>query len=333
MQWIEGVRRQNGRLVAQAVNPSGERQLVPFADMQPPPKEYAVHRHKISTDFGDWTKATSKEYLAGLGFTPEVLENHRVFAFTRGEVRYLVPALVLMSAFFRPLRRISKNLFAPQGLAQTAIFRMEGSKPVIQELSCLQVNHKYNATLQALSWYWCFPSAHNCWHSVYAHAAKGSLALDLPMGSMNCIVHGVQSGSVFRVVSLTVLDVETSEQPFQYAASHPQTINFRDNAGIATRHASHDPLILRRGGEWALSDTEWATVRLQIVPNKPHPNQQYELRKIVDCVIEKVGSGKTWRSSSSDSISWNLAQRHYRKWCVDGRWERIRSTLLQMRGN
>lgn len=333
MEWVEGIGRQNGRLVAMAVTRNGDRHVVPLAEMQPPPKEVAVHRQKISTDFGSWTEASSEEYLAGLNFTPEVAEGHRIFAFTHNGARYLVPSLVLMRAFFRPLPRISKTLFAPQGLAQTAIFQMEGLKPVIQELSCLQVNHKYNATLQALSWYWCFQSAHHCWHSVYVYAAKGNLALDLPLGSMNCIVHGVQSGSVFRVVSLTVLDVETSEQPFQYAASHPQTINFRDKAGTATRHASRDLLFLRRGGEWALSDTEWATVRLQIVPSKPHPNQQYELRKIVDCVIEKVGSGKTWRSSSSDSISWNLAQRHYRKWCVDGRWERIRSTLIQLRGS
>jgi hypothetical protein len=238
-----------------------------------------------------------------------------------------------MRAFFRPLQYISKTLFAPQGLAQTAIFKMEGSKPVVQKLSSLQVNHKFKVTLQALSWYWCFQSAHHCWHSVYAHAAKGNLALDLPMGSMTCIVHGVQSGSAFRVVSLTVLDVETREQPFQYAASHPQTINFRDKVGTATRHASHDPLIPRCGGEWALSDTEWATVMPHIVPAKPHHNQQYELRNILDCVIEKVGSGKTWRSSSSASVPWNLAQHHYRKWCVDGRWERILSTLIQLRGS
>lgn len=334
MQWIEGIGRQNGRLVGSAVDQCGGRQLVPLADMSPHLQKHATHRRKISTDLGSWTEAASKEYLAGLAFTAEVIEGHRIFVFTQGGVRYLVPSLVLMRAFFRPLQRISKTLFAPQGLAQTAIFKMEGSKPVIQELSCLQVNHKYNATLQALAWYWCFPSAHNCWHSVYVHAAKGNLAIDLPIGSMNCIVHGVQSGSVFRVVSLTVLDVETSEQPFEYAASHPQTINFRDRVGKSTRRASHDPLIPRRGGEgeWALSDSEWATVRLQIVPNKPHPNQQYDLRKIVDFVIEKVGSGKTWRGSGSASISWNLAQRHYRKWCVDGRWERIRGTLIQLRG-
>jgi len=333
MQWIEGISRQNGHLVAKAVNQSGDRHVVPLADMQPPPKEYAVHRHKISTDLGSWTEASSEEYLEGLAFTAEGLEGHRIFAFTQSRVRYLVPSLVLMRAFFRPLPRISKTLFAPQGLSQTAVLKLDGSKPVIQELSSLQVNYKYNATLQALSWYWCFPSAHNCWHSVYDHAAKGNLAIDLPIGSMNCIVHGVQSGSVFRVVSLTVLNVETSEQPFEYAASHPQTINFRDNAGIATRHASHDPLIRRRGGAWALSDTEWATVMPHIAPNKPHHNQQYELRKIVDLVIEKVGSGKTWRSSSSDSVPWNLAQHHYRKWCIDGRWDHVRSILIQLRGN
>ncbi len=333
MQWIEGISRQHGRLVASAVTQSGERHIVPLTDMQPPPKDYAVHRHKISTDLGSWTESSSNEYLAGLNFTPEVIEGHRIFACTHSGVRYLVPSLVLMRAFFRPLQRINKTLFAPQGLSQTVVLKMDSSKPVIQELSSLRVNHRYNTTLQALSWYWCFPSAHHCWHSVYASAVKGSLSIDLPKGSMNCIVHGMQSGSVFRVVSLTVLDVETCEQPFQYAASHPRIIEFRDKVGKATRHASHDPLLSRFKGRWALSDAEWATVRPHIAPNKPHHNQQYDLRKIVDFVIEKVGSGKTWRSSSSDSIPWNLAQHHYRKWCVDGRWERIRSILIQLRGN
>lgn len=333
MEWIEEIGRQNGRLVAKAVTRDGDRHVVPLAEIQPPTKEFAVHRRKISTDFGSWSPASSGEYLAGLNFTAEVTEGHRVFAFTHNGARYLVPSLVLMRAFFRPLPHNSRNLFAPQGLAQTAIFQMEGSKFVIQELSCLQVNHKYNATLQALSWYWCFPSAHDCWHSVYAHAAKGNLSIDLPTGNMNCIVHGTLSGSVFRVVSLTVLDVETTEEPFQYAASHPRIIEFRDKVGKSTRHASHDPLILRCGGGWALSDAEWATLRPHIAPNKPHHNQQYELRKIVDFVIEKVGSGKTWRSSSSDSVSWNLAQHHYRKWCIDGRWDHVRSILIQLRGN
>lgn len=329
MQWIEGIGRQNGRLVAKVVDQSGGRQLVQLADMPPPPKEYATHRRKISTDLGNWTETSSEEYLAGLAFTAEVIEGHRIFACTHSGIRYLVPSLVLMRAFFRPFPHLSKRLFSPQGLSQATAFKMEGSKPVIQELSSLRVNHKYTATLQALSWYWCFPSAHHCWHSVYVSAANGSLSIDLPMGSMNCIVHGTLIGSVFHVVSLTVLDIETTEEPFPYSANHPRIIEFRDKVGKATRHASHDPLLSRCRGQWALSDTEWSAVLPHLAPNH---KQQYELRKILDFVIEKVGSGKTWRSSSSDSIPWNLAQRHYRKWCVDGRWERIRSILIQLRG-
>lgn len=331
MQWIEGIRRQNGRLVAQAVNPSGDRQLVPLADMQPPPKEYATYRHKISTDLGSWTEAPVAEYLAELNFTPEVKEGHQIFAFTHNEVRYLVPSLVLMRALFRPFPRLTKHLFSPQGLSQATAFKMEGSKPLIREISSLQVDHKYSSTLQALSWFWAFPSAHETWHSIYSHAESGNLAMDLPAGNMACMIHGIQNGSAFFVVAVTVLDVETAEKPFGFAEGHPQLIEFRDKVGKTNRHSSNALDIPTRENAWVLSDEEWQAVMKLIVQDKQHNNQKHDLRGIIDLIVEKVGTGTPWRNSSNASIPWNAAQRHYRRWVTDGRWEKIRSTLIQLR--
>lgn len=332
MQWIEGISRQNGRLVASAVTQSGDRHVGPLADMQPPPKEYATHRHKISTDFGSWTEASSEEYLTGLAFTTEVHEGHRIFALAQGGVRYLVPALVLMKAFFRPLPRLSKYLFSPQGLSQTTIFQMDGSKPFIRELSSLKVEPKYNTALQTFSWYWAFPSAYECWHSVYVHAAEGELAMNLPKGNMICVAHGVLKDSVFHVISLTVQNIDTGEKPFDFAAGHPRIIRFHDRANKVTRHISQDNQIVKRDGDWTLSDTEWEAVKSLIAQGK-RSNFTHDMRKIVDLVVEKIGSGTAWRNSSKGAVSWNAAQRHYRKWTVDGRWEHIRNTLFQLRAS
>lgn len=296
------------------------------------PKRHATHRRKISTDLKCWAEVSSEEYLAGLSFETKVADGHQVFAFTQGGVRYLVPALVLMKAFFRPLPRLSKYLFSPQGLSQTTILQMDGSKPFIRELSSFKVEPKYSTTLQTLSWYWAFPSAYECWHSVYAHAAEGKLAMNLPKGNMTCVAHGVLKDSVFHVISLTVQNIDTSEKPFDFAAVHPRTIKFRDIVSKATRHISHDTQIVKRDGDWTLSDAEWESVK-PVIAQGTRSNHTHDMRKIVDLVVEKVGSGTAWRNSSKGSISWNAAQRHYRKWTVDGRWEHIRNTLFQLRAS
>lgn len=332
MQWIEGIGRQNGRLVANAITQSGDRHVVPLADMPSPLKKHSTHRRKISTDLVSWTKASSAEYLAGLNFTPEVTEGHRVFAFTHNGTRYFVPSLVLMRAFFRPVQHLSKYLFAPQGLSQATLLQVNGTEPSVLGLSSLKVEKKYSSTLQALSWYWSFPSAHDCWHSVYTNAAKGNLSMDLPIGTLNCVVQGVKRDSIFHVTGIVVLEVATNEKPFAYAAAHPQVIAFRDKVGKATIHASHDTHIVQREDEWALSNVEWETVKPLIDQGKQQHNQKHELRKIVDLIVEKMGTGTPWRNSSSGTISWNAAQRHYRKWTVDGRWDSIRNALIQLRG-
>lgn len=61
--------------------------------------------------------------------------------------------------------------------------------------------------------------------------------------------------------------------------------------------------------------------------------QKHDLRIIVDWVLEKLGTGTPWRDVANGSLPWNIVQRHYRKWCLDGRWDRMREVLIGMRAS
>lgn len=331
MQWIEGITRLNGQLTASSVNIEGQKDQVSLAAMKVPGKALASHRYKLTTDFSAWTQTSVTGYLSAFGFRPDVAVNHRIFAFTDKKHRFLVPSLVLMKALFRPLNKLTDYLFSPQGLANISVLETDGNTPKVAGFSSFKTDTKFGNTLQPLSWYWSFPSAHNCWHSVYLQAVKGNLALDLPIGSATLVVQGKRQGRDFFVTELTLLEVVTTEKPFDYAVNHPQVILFHEKVGKPTFEATGDNELLPRDTAWAVSDDEWNALKPIVSQSMAMHRQKHDLRDIVDWVLTKLGTGTPWRNVNEKKLHWNVAQHHYRKWSLDGRWDRMREILIEMR--
>lgn len=126
--------------------------------------------------------------------------------------------------------------------------------------------------------------------------------MDLPLGQMNCVLHGVKKGDVFLVMNLTVLDIETVESPFEYAAGHQTIIEFREKVRKPTRQVSRDADLVRRDGVWALSDHEWSAVAQLLLGGRRHANQKYHVRHIVDHILEKMGTGVPVRTTPFHGI-------------------------------
>ena len=79
-----------------------------------------------------------------------------------------------------------------------------------------------------------------------------------------------------------------------------------------------------------LSDAEWK----YIVPHLPAPKgygrpRTHDLREIINAVFYLLKSGCQWRLLPHDFPRWPTVYYYFRKWRMDGTWERINRALRE----
>ncbi len=79
-----------------------------------------------------------------------------------------------------------------------------------------------------------------------------------------------------------------------------------------------------------LSDTEWRLLE----PLLPPPTgigrpRRHSVRTIVNAILYELRSGCAWRLLPADWPPWKTVFHYFRKWRVDGTWERIHRLLRQ----
>jgi putative transposase len=82
--------------------------------------------------------------------------------------------------------------------------------------------------------------------------------------------------------------------------------------------------------ETDLSDAEWSYIE----PHLPTPEASgrprvHTLREIVDAIFYVVHSGCAWRLLPHDFPPWKTIHRYFRRWRIDGTWERMHSALRE----
>src|ERR671921_1930448 len=87
---------------------------------------------------------------------------------------------------------------------------------------------------------------------------------------------------------------------------------------------------MRRAYQTDLSDAEWSYIE----PHLPTPETSgrprvHTLREIVDAIFYVVHSGCAWRLLPHDFPPWKTIHRYFRRWRIDGTWERMHSALRE----
>jgi putative transposase len=87
---------------------------------------------------------------------------------------------------------------------------------------------------------------------------------------------------------------------------------------------------MRKAYQTDLSDGEWGCLE----PHLPTPNANgrprvYPLREILDAVLYVVRSGCAWRLLPHDFPPWKTVYHYFRRFRLDGTWERMHAALRQ----
>ena len=76
-----------------------------------------------------------------------------------------------------------------------------------------------------------------------------------------------------------------------------------------------------------LSDAQWQIMKKSLEDGR---SRQYDLRLILDCILEVLRTGTQWRNLKCTSFSWQLVYYYFRKWQKDGTVERLSNSLNQL---
>ena len=77
-----------------------------------------------------------------------------------------------------------------------------------------------------------------------------------------------------------------------------------------------------------LTDGQWAVLVVLIGVNAGAGRPlKYDLREIVNAILYVVRTGIQWRSMPHDFPKWSTIFYHFRKWCVDGTWQRLNTAV------
>lgn len=335
MFWIEGIARTDTGFMLETVSANGARTPRPLADLASNLKASGTRRTRITTDCATWVRCPAELFWDWQGIKEcEPHSRQAVFEVEADGKRYLIPAAVLIAALVRPIQHIHAFLFRPQGLESFSTPLLGGDRPAIGlHLPEYRVFGARQRTPEGLlacySWMHCFPSARAMWDSVYAFANEGYLDLSLPLASLTMTLHSVPWRDKHLVVELVVMSAAANEAPFAFAEGHPKHIAFHDSAAVDWKVA-HKPAttIPPRGAKWPLSDDEWASLTAKL---KPRSGARFDLRRIVDFILIKFGTGVAWRKLDYEELNLPIVQATYQRMQKDGRWVEVEDLLLASR--
>jgi putative transposase len=79
-----------------------------------------------------------------------------------------------------------------------------------------------------------------------------------------------------------------------------------------------------------LSDAEWELVRPLLPPpaTTGHP-RRHGLRTLLDAIFYAVRAGHAWRLLPREWPPWKTVYHYFRKWRLDGTWERLHTALRE----
>lgn len=342
MDWVYGIVVGGGELCAEVGAANGQVSLMGLTDLarHGVPAVHSTIREQMDVCFDDFSPCSADEYVThfGLPSPNEKAGRHQVFEVFSGGKRYLVPALVMMRALFRPTLKLLPLMFAPSALERSC--RLECVDDEIRVVVDAPWT-RFAATLRCsdcegpLRWMMLHPSARRMADSVHQYAMAGIIAVDLPAGHAEVVFAGVQAASAVLVTEVRLLTVVPSDVPDLPVANVATRVNFLDRDWVERRDIN-EPLSIhvpaRAGGSFELSDEEWAVVA-PVLEGSRKSRRPYQIcqRAMFDGVLGKLATGKSWRDSTYKVGDWRNAATSYSRWNSRGTFAEAMQTLSGMR--
>lgn len=173
-----------------------------------------------------------QHYAAAMNIGGVIAGDHEVYETHHNGLRVLVPALVLMRAFFRPTMYLLPRMFRPAPLDCFRHVDFSERVPAIRLLSSTwnDPSGRYGDLRSPISWMTFFPSGSQFAASVYENARMGRLAVTLPRARVRMAVQGRVHQGLFLATSATLLRATAEERPFDWACSQSSLIYERSPA-------------------------------------------------------------------------------------------------------
>lgn len=342
MDWARRIVVSGRELVAEVETADGRVDLLALKELgrHGVPDGKPAARRRLDLKFKDCVPIDSRVYRDhfGLGKHTVAADCHQVFEVLVGGDRYLVPALAMMRALFRPSLHLLPQMFLPNVLARACRLGWSG------ELAHVVVDAPwatgYDAEQRAdcegpLQWMMLHPTARWMADSVHQHAMAGRVAVDLPEGEAEIVFAGLPSETAFFVTEVRILSVtplESPDFPVDEPAGRIDFVNRTWAEGRNLRESVSTDVPLHADGSHAVTDAEWAVVGpLLESARKTKSAYQHCQRAMFDGVLGKLATGKSWRDSPYAVGDWRNAATSYRRWNSRGTFDQALQALRGMR--
>jgi transposase len=342
MEWARRIVVSRGNLLAECESVGGRVSLLDLTELasRGTPSARVVARRKLAVRFEDFIPCDGGEYFAHFGREVHAgtVDQHQVFELVADGTRYLVPALVLMRALFRPTAWLLPRMFRPSVLEQVCTLHFNGSTfevEVNRRWSTAAASERRSDCEAALGWMMVHPTARRMADSVHQHAMAGRIAVEMPQASAEVVLAGVQDVSAVLVTEARILSVNPMESPDFPVDERVGRIDYI-NRKWAEGRTLGDPVSadvpLNADGELALTDSEWAVVGPMLEGARKRKREyQHCQRALFDGILGKLATGKSWRDAQYTVGDWRNAATTHRRWTSRGVFTEALQALREMR--
>ena len=342
MDWVHGLVVSGGELCAEVETANGQVSLMGLAELGRcgVPSAQSTIRERLDVHFHDFSPCTADEYLThfGLQARTEETDRHQVFEVFSGGLRYLVPALAMMRALFRPASRLLPLMFSPSALERNCRLEYvdDELRVVVDAPWTRFAKTQHHGDCEGpLRWMMLHPSARKMADSVHQYAMGGLIAVDLPAGHAEVVFAGVQGTSAVLVTEVRLLSVVPSDVPDLPVADWAPRIDYVNRIWAEGRKLGETvsaDVPWHPDGTYELTDDEWTVVG-PILESERDRKRRYQhcQRKMLDGVLGKLGTGKSWRDSPYTVGDWRNAATTYRNWCRRGTFTQALEALRSIR--
>jgi len=329
--WAQGIERKNGALAILFIDNQNSTTYGTIEELAKAGLPFQSKTKRITTCFSTWVPACSTEYTKALKI-PSKSSSHMIWEFTVNNRDFVVPALAIMRALYRPHSILLTKLFKPQGLDGICVPTANGlafTKPWKTEAK----REKTISLLDPIEWMWHYPSAKNMTNSLYQFALHGKLGMLLPLAKMRAIVYGKEVGEKFYVTKVSIATMEPKEAPFSFSniekhffvftgsyKSHKHEIKYIEEKHILPK---------QKNGDWRVSDAEWTALESHLQNDKA-TSIKYDRRTMLNGLLQKFCTGLSWRKCNYEVGTFVTASKQYLSWRRNGIWGEIEE-VIQMR--
>jgi hypothetical protein len=153
-------------------------------------------------------------------------------------------------------------------------------------------------------------------------------------------LHAIEIGTSSYVSTVTIVTLDTSELPYEFAGN--QAHHFEFNLGIqaatvrrkTNRKCLIDQSLLRHpDGNTSISDREWDELEPHFSARCTAAELKHDQRLMLDGILAKLINGTSWAKTTYKAGNSANACALYQRLTRDGMWGRVESALQKRRSS